>query len=86
MPQITLDITPENGLRIADAFDAHRLSPLVDPETGQPYGELIRLKKGLIALITREVHAFERGQVMKIAHATLAEAKESVVVDPNIVS
>ena len=86
MPKIQLNFTVEKGLRVLAAFKAHNLSPLRNPETEEPYTELQLLKRGLIVLAAREVHAFERGQAMEIAHAAMAEAEESVIEDLDIAS
>ena len=86
MPQITLNFSIENGFRALAAFDAHHLSPLIDPGTSQPYTDLQRLKQGLISLVVREVHASEQGQARQIAYAALIEAEESIDKDPDIVS
>lgn len=84
MPSITLNFTVEKGLRVLAAFKAHGLSPLINPETQEPYTELQLLKRGLIALSAREVYAFERGQALAVAQIAVAEAEESIEEDPDI--
>lgn len=84
MPKIELNFTVEKGLRALAAFTAHNLSPLRDSKTGEPYTELQLLKRGLITLVAREVHAYERGQAMISAHAAMDEAENSVTEDPDI--
>lgn len=84
MPQITLNFTVEKGLRVLAAFKAHGLSPLINPQTGEPYTELQLLKRGLIVLAAREVYAFERGEALAIAQIAVAEAEDSIEEDPEI--
>ncbi len=85
MPSVTLNFTAAKGLRFMEAVKAHSLSPLTDP-AGEPHTELQLLKQGLIVLVAREVHAFEQGQAMQIAHAVMDEAENSVQIDDEIAS
>ena len=86
MSKITLNFAAKKGAKVLAAFKAHRLSPLVDPETGEPYTETELLKKGLIALIAREVYAYEQARAVQAARVVMDEAEESVVPDPDIAS
>lgn len=86
MPQITLTFTVKKGLRVLAAFQAHNLTPLRNPKTGEPLDEIHMLKRGLITLAAREVHTFEQGQAVQIARVAMDEAEESVEIDPDIAS